>query len=285
MYHIALFTFHANLLERKLEAFAAGDWRGVELLETTSGGALKATRNVGRREQLPCNFCDAFPGWWMVFQRGAGIEHPLPDHARYRCPGHNDLEALDTFLSELARRNLWAVIPWGGMEADQSFAFVTGEGWRLERFLTKGPNVAMLPWFSPDLASFRIVQSDLLLSRHTVARSLADKATVVLTEEADGGYFWNACVDGEVGGEAVWFAGPPPGRAGPDGRTLEAWAEAGELEVVGPVLEGEERAADDCWLYRVGRRETFTRLLPWGRTANRVGCQVLSGDLPRGRAV
>jgi hypothetical protein len=287
MYHIALFTFHTDLLARKLQDFVAGDWRGVELIDTTAGGAPKSTRGLDGVNQLPSHFAEAFPGYWVVFQRCGGVEHPLPDHARYRCQAHNDPEELNAFLSELARRNHWAVIPWGGLLADESFAFVTSEGWRLERFVAKGRNVTMLPWYSAGKESFRIVETDLLLARHAVARSLVDKATVALTEETDGGYFWNACLhdDGGLEGRAVWFAGPPPSRAGPDGRTLEAWADAGEVEAVGPVLDGEELSADDSWLYRVRRRDVFTRLVPWGRRRGNDGCQVLPAALPCDRAV
>jgi hypothetical protein len=282
MFHIALFTFHPDLLARKLEGLLAGDWRGVERVETTAAGAVANCRNVDGPADLPTKASDTSKGYWVVSQRRAGIEHPLPDHARYQYAGHNGLEELDTFLSELARRHLWAVIPWGGSLTDESFAFVTAEGWRLERFLAKSPNVTALPWYSPGGASFRIVETDLLLARHAVVRSLLDKSTVALTSEADGGYFWDACV-GE--GEAVWLAAPPPDRQGPDGRALAQWAETGEVEVVGTVLEDVEQPAEGRWLYRVSRRDTFTRLAAWSRPANGAATQVLSAELPCGRAV
>ena len=258
MYHLALFTFHPDLLARKLDAFLAGDWRGVERVHTTATGAVSTTRSVDGPGDVPTRVNDASPGYWSVLQRGAGIEHALPDHARYQYPGHNDLEELDTFLSELARRHLWAVIPWGGSGADESFAFVAAEGWRLERFLAKSPNTTALPWYSSGGASFRIVQTDLLLARHAVVRSLLDKSTVALTGHAGGGPFWDACI-GE--GEAVWLAGPPPDQEGPDGRTLALWGDAGDIEVVGPVLEDVEQPGQGCWLYRVSRRDVFTRLV------------------------
>jgi hypothetical protein len=257
MYHLALFTFHPDLLARKLDAFLAGDWRGVERVEITAAGAVAGTRSLDGPGDLPPRVNEASPGYWGVFQRGPGIEHPLPDHARYQFQGHNNPEELDTFLSELARRHLWAVIPWGGSGADESFAFVAAEGWRLERFLTKSPNTTALPWYSPGGASFRIVQTDLLLARHVVVRSLVDKSTVALTRPAGGGHFWDACVGD---GEAVWLAGPPPDRQAPDGRTLASWGEAGDVEVVGPVLEDVEQTGEACWLYRVSRRDVFTRL-------------------------
>lgn len=277
VYHIALFTFHAELLARKLESLLAGDWRGVERVDTTAAGAVARSRSVSGPGDLPQRADAALPGYWAVFQRGAGVEHPLPDHARYQHQGHNDLEELDTFLFELARRHAWAVVPWGGSGADEAFAFVTAEGWRLERFLTRSANTTAVPWYSPGGASFRIVATDLLLARHAVVRSLVDKSTVALTRETDGGRFWDACV-GE--GEAVWLAGPPPDQEGPDRRTLATWAGAGEIEAIGPVLEGaEQQDGEGCWLYRVSRRDVFTRL------ASGPPYRVLSAELPCDRAV
>jgi hypothetical protein len=282
MYHIALFTFHPDLLARKLDGLLAGDWRGVERVDTTASGAVASLRSVDGPSDVPAKVYDVSKGYWAVSQRRAGIEHPLPDHARYQYAAHNSLEELDTFLSELARRHLWAVISWGGALTDESFAFVTAEGWRLERFLAKAPNHTPLPWYSAGGASFRIVETDLLLARHVVVRSLLDKSTVALTTEADGGYFWDACVGD---GEAVWLACPPPDRQGPDGRTLALWADAGELEAVGPVLEDAEQPGDGSWLYRVSRRDVFTRLAAWSRPANGAATQALSAELPCDRAV
>jgi hypothetical protein len=82
----------------------------------------------------------------------------------------------------------------------------------------------------------------------------------------------------------VWFAGPCA-RAGQDGRTLDDMAQAGELESIEPILGGEEGAGDDHSLYRVRRRDVFTRLLPWARKAGGGGCQVLPAEIPCGRAV
>jgi hypothetical protein len=57
------------------------------------------------------------------------------------------------------------------------------------------------------------------------------------------------------------------------------------VEVVGPVVESGERPVDDTWLYRVRRRDVFTRLVPWGRRRGDDGCQVLPADLPCDRAL
>lgn len=276
MYHIALFTFHADLLARKLDAFLAGDWRGVERVDTTAAGAAAGSRSVSGPGDLPARVDHAPRGYWAVLQRGAGIQHPLPDHARYQYQGHNDLGELDTFLSELARRHVWAVIPWGGAATDEAFAFVTAEGWRLERFLTKSPSTTPLPWYSPGGASFRIVPTDLLLAHHAVVHSIVDRSTVALTGQTDGDPFWDACV-GE--GEAVWLAGPPPDQEAPDGRILTSSATTGDVEPVGPVMEDAEQAQESCWLYRVRRRDVFVRL------AERTTCHVLSAELSCERAI
>jgi hypothetical protein len=276
MYHIALFTFHADLLALKLEGFLAGDWRGVERVDTTASGAAVKSRDVSGPADLPPRADVAAPGYWGVFQRRAGIEHPLPDHARYQHAGHNSLDELDTFLSELARRHLWAVIPWGGTADDGAFAFVAAEGWRLERFLTKSPNSTPVPWYSPGGSSFRIVPTELLLARHAVVRSVLDRSTVALTAGTAAGAIWDACA-GE--GEAVWLAGPPPLPERPEQAAIEAHGASGDVEAVGPVLEDNGDAGEACWLYRVSRRDAFTRI------AERAPFSVLSADLPRERAV
>ena len=278
MYHIALFTFHAELLGQKLEAFLAGDWRGVERVDTTAGGAVAKSRGMSGPDDLPPRVDDASRGYWVVSQRGAGIEHPLPDHARYQHQGPNDLEELDTFLSELARRHLWAVIPWGAPGADEAFAFVTAEGWRLERFLAKSANATALPWYSPGGASFRIVPTDLLLARHVVVRSIVDKSTVALARDPEAARFREVCV-GE--GEAVWLAAPPPDPTGPDGQPPPSWRGAEGVETAGAVLEVEGVEQDDapCALYRVSRRDVLARL------PNDAPYRVLSGELSRERAV
>ncbi len=303
-YQIAFYEFHPELLRRKLSSLVGGEWDRMEWVRVRHQSRRQVVRQIRRQgvhgpEDLPVQVNPYPDRLWLVVPRSQ--QEPLPEIGEYHWAGRNQLPSLDAFLSDLARRHSWAVIPWGGFMTDESLAFVTADAELMQQVIQDTSNAVEMPLW--DLPARRLVSAkrNQLIARHDVQRSLADCAQIAVVEDElePGSRLWEVAVP--AGGSLYLSTGSldwefetgwtreiamdeEPSPEDFWETTPQSLADSGELEVLGELLSQPPWSEGSRWLYRVNRPEVFTRLARRFQPVNGVPSQTLPGELSEATA-
>lgn len=301
MFEFVLFTFHSELLARKVEWLAKGDWSRVSRLDVQWNGTPPP--RVGRKRLSQSGDVPTaayqYPGQWFLLPTNDEPTKPLPDGTRYLFSYVNQTDELDAFFRAMSERHRWFIVPWGGFMTTECFAFVSADAELVSGFIDATSNA--VPWPIYVLENGELRQKTetfvLMTRRWQVADSFEAQAQIVYIEETDpvGERFWDCCVSE---GESIYLATGPLDweletiwlreiGANDDVQptdnievTINSLIEQGEMEYLGEIGDKQWDSADNRrWVYRVWNRKTFLRLASRFTPVNGIPSQALPGSL------